>query len=463
MIEQNHISYKDSAARVVLKENGYYRYIFHDYKEEYDHLMNSGLFEELTEKEYLIKHNEIENDSNDPKVYKLLYPFQITFISYPFEWSFIQWKRAIISYLEINKIAIKYGMILKDATPYNFCHLGGKALLLDTSSFIFFKQNDHWIAYKQFCEEFFGPFTLMHYNGAEWSNLTMSKMGNIGLGFISRQLPFKSWFNFNVFTHIHWHSSYVNKSSSKNENKNKGFTNEKIITIIDMIHQTVNHWKILPKQQSAWSGYYQNDIEEKSYLQNKEDTIKEWLELTKPKTILDIGANTGKFSFIAGEFSQRVIAIEPDIASIENIEKRIRKNNLDNIYAVVLDITKPSPALGLMNKETEDITKRLKSEMVFGLALTHHLYITNKLSFLQIAEMFFELSSEHVIIEYIEKGDSKVLLLTQNLILNTTLYNEENFLNAFEKFFYVESRKKMKDSERILFLLKRKNDKPNYK
>ena len=77
MIEQNHISYKDSAARVVLKEHGYYRYIFNDYKEEYDHLMNSGLYDELTEKKYLIKHIETEIDSNDPKVHKLLYPFQI--------------------------------------------------------------------------------------------------------------------------------------------------------------------------------------------------------------------------------------------------------------------------------------------------------------------------------------------------------------------------------------------------
>ena len=458
MIEQNHISYKDSAARVVLKEYGYYRYIFNDYKEEYDHLMNSGLYDELTEKKYLIKHIETEIDSNDPKVYKLLYPFQIPFISYPFEWSFIQWKRATLSYLEINKIALKYGMILKDATPYNFCHLAGKAGLFDTSSFIFFKKNDPWIAYKQFCEEFFGPISLMHYNGHEWSILTMGKIGNIGLGFISQQLPIKSWFNFNVFTHIHWHSNYVNKSSSKNENKNIGFTIEKIIAIIDMIHQMVNHWKISTKKDSTWSGYYQNDIEEVSYLQDKEETIREWLIITKPKTVLDIGANTGNFSLIAREYSEQVIAIEPDYACIDKIEKQIRKNNLENIFAVVLDITKPSPALGLMNKETGNITKRLKSEMVFGLALTHHLYISNKLSFYQIAEMFSELSSEYVIIEYIEEGDSKVLLLTQNLKLNTMLYNEESFLNAFENFFYIKNRKKMKESERILYLLKRKNE-----
>ena len=52
IIEPNNISYRDSAARVVKKESGYYRYIFHEYKAEYDHLMQSGLYEELTEKNH---------------------------------------------------------------------------------------------------------------------------------------------------------------------------------------------------------------------------------------------------------------------------------------------------------------------------------------------------------------------------------------------------------------------------
>mgnify|MGYP000197153313 FL=1 len=59
IIEPNNISYRDTAARVVKKESGYYRYIFHEYKAEYDHLMESGLYQELTQKELLIEHQEI--------------------------------------------------------------------------------------------------------------------------------------------------------------------------------------------------------------------------------------------------------------------------------------------------------------------------------------------------------------------------------------------------------------------
>ena len=193
IIEPNNISYRDTAARVVKKESGYYRYIFHEYKAEYDHLMQSGLYEELTQKELLIEHQVIEVDTDDPKVYKLLLPTQIPFQSYPFEWSYTQWRKAILSYLRINNIALKYGMILKDATPYNFYLIGGKAVMFDTSSFMFFKENDKWIAYRQFCEEFLSPVALMHYNGAEWSKLTMANLRGMPLSFVSKQLPLKSW------------------------------------------------------------------------------------------------------------------------------------------------------------------------------------------------------------------------------------------------------------------------------
>jgi hypothetical protein len=135
MNQANYISYKDTAARVVLKEGIYYRYIFNEYKREYDNLMQSGLYEALIAKGYLISHAELEYDGNDATVYKLLLPEQIHFQSYPFCWSYSQWRKAIITYLEINKIALSYGMILKDATPFNFFFKEGRAILLDTSSF----------------------------------------------------------------------------------------------------------------------------------------------------------------------------------------------------------------------------------------------------------------------------------------------------------------------------------------
>jgi hypothetical protein len=56
MTQANYISYKDTAARVVLQEGVYYRYIFNEYKQQYDAFMQSGLYEALQSKGYLISH-----------------------------------------------------------------------------------------------------------------------------------------------------------------------------------------------------------------------------------------------------------------------------------------------------------------------------------------------------------------------------------------------------------------------
>ena len=457
IIEPNNISYRDTAARVVKKESGYYRYIFHEYKAEYNHLMESGLYQELTQKELLIEHKEIQIDTDDPKVYKLLYPTQIPFQSYPFEWSYTQWRKAILAYLRINHIALKYGMILKDATPYNFYLTGGKAVMFDTSSLMFFKENDKWIAYRQFCEEFLSPVALMRFNGGGWSKLTIANLRGMPLSFVSKQLPIKSWFNLTTLLHIHLHSKYScnNESKEIEDKKNKGFTLEKIKSLQKMIFNTISKWGKSHQFANHWSTYYENDIESQEYLKDKEETIRKWLEIIKPKSVLDLGANTGKFSFIAAEYSERVISIEGDDKCVDEIEEKISIRN-NNIFTLIGNIAEPSPKIGFLNSGTGSIYKRGNSDMVLGLALVHHLHINNRLSFEQISDMFSKLSDEYLIVEFIPINDNKVQLIIKDKIINLIEYNELNFTEALTKWFTIKDSVGLRESDRLIFLLKKK-------
>jgi hypothetical protein len=457
IIEPNNISYRDTAARVVKKETAYYRYIFHEYKAEYEHLMQSGLYQDLTQKGLLIQHKEIEKDTDDPKVYKLLYPTQIPFQSYPFEWSYSQWRKAILSYLRINNSALKYGMILKDATPYNFYLIGGKAVMFDTSSFMFFKENDKWNAYRQFCEEFLSPVALMHYNGAEWSKLTMANLRGIPLNFVSKQMPIKSWLNLTTLLHIHLHSKYSGNNESKEiENKkNKGFTLEKIKSLHKMIFNTLSKWQKPYQFENHWSTYYVNDIESQEYLKDKEATIRKWLEIIKPKSVLDLGANTGKFSFIAAEYAERVISLEGDEKCVDEIGEKISITN-SNIFTLIGNVAEPSPTIGFLNKATESIYKRGASDVVLGLALTHHLHINNRLSFDKISLIFAGFSNKYLIVEFIPITDNKVQILFKAKSVNLIDYNEDNFIKALSSWFLIKEVTSLNESGRKLFLLEKR-------
>lgn len=80
-------SYKDSAARVVKKEGVFYRYISNNYAKEYQHLMASGLYDKLVKKGLLISHQNLKIETSE-NIFTVIMPEQISFQSYPFEWSY---------------------------------------------------------------------------------------------------------------------------------------------------------------------------------------------------------------------------------------------------------------------------------------------------------------------------------------------------------------------------------------
>jgi SAM-dependent methyltransferase len=297
----------------------------------------------------------------------------------------------------------------------------------------------------------------MHYNGAEWSKLTMANLRGMPLSFVSKQLPIKSWFNLTTLLHVHMHSKYsgYNKSENQELKKNKGFSLEKIKSLQKMIFNKIYEWNKPYQYKSHWSTYYENDIESQDYLEDKEATIRKWLEKIKPKSVLDLGANTGKFSFIAADYAERVISIEGDEKCVDEIEEKISIKN-SNIYTLIGNVAEPSPTLGFLNRATESIYKRGCFDVVLGLALVHHLHISNRLSFEQISLIFASFSNEYLIVEFIPITDNKVQILIKGKSINLMDYNEDNFIKAISNWFLIKEAISLKDSGRSMFLLEKK-------
>jgi predicted nicotinamide N-methyase len=457
MIDPQYFSYRDPNARVVKKTDGYYRYIFIGYQQEYDHLIQSGLYQQLTDLQLMIPHEEVEIDSPDPSIYKLLYPRQITFQSYPYEWSYTQWRKAILAFLQINQLALEHGMILKDATPFNFFLSGGKAVLLDTSSFIFYKTGDPWLAYRQFCEEFLAPFALMHYNGAIWGRLYQSQLRGMPLAFVSKELPFKSKLNLTCLLHLHLHSGFQNNPKQEKQTGKGTHTREKIRTLLNMIQSTASSWKTCFTYKPVWVDYYDKDIASNEYLKDKKKTVEQWLAEAQPDTVIDLGANTGMFSLIAANHAKHVIALEYDDTCVDRIENDITQKKIGTLTALVGDLTEVSPALGLLNQEYLSLISRARSEMAMGLALIHHLCIAKNLSMEHVAEMMTQFSTKYAIVEFIPKEDSKVQFLLKDRADIFSGYNERHFVACFEKWFDVKGSHECSQSKRTLYFFRKRD------
>ncbi|MBB6269756.1 ribosomal protein L11 methylase PrmA [Pedobacter cryoconitis] len=448
---QQAISYKDPAGFVVKLNDGYYRYIAHSYASEFDQLNNSGLYNLLIEERLMVSHREIELNREFPDFYKKIFPQQIGLISYPYEWSFLQWQQMLLCYIRINEIALDHGMILKDASPYNFTFHHGNCVLIDTLSFSFYKDGDPWVAYRQFCEESLSPFLLMYYKDPLWSKLYRGSITGLSLPFVSAHLPFKTNFDLFCLMHIHLHSRFKNRNKGSDD-KHNGFTAEKLKVLFSSIKKNINQKKEPMLKNSIWEDYYEKDIESESYITDKTEVITKWLTAAKPEITIDLGANTGKFSSIASSLSKVVYAVESDIYCVNDIYQANRKTENNNVTTIVADLVDPSPGLGWSNDEKSPLLQRLKGDMVMALALIHHLCLSRNLPISFIARLFSNMTSRFAIVEFVPKEDPKSKILLQHKGDIFEHYTENDFILSFEQHFRLKASHSFENSLRKLYL-----------
>ena len=451
---QQAISYRDRDGFVIIKDHIVERYVRNSYARDYDHLMQSGLYQHLVGEGLLIPHKERNIAGNEiPDIYKILEPEKINFISFPYEWSACQWKQMMLAFLQINKICLDYGMILKDATPFNFTFHKGSCVFFDTLSFELYDDQKPWIAYRQFCETMLGPLALLYFNNTLWTRMMPGFINGWPLPFISSNLPFKTWISPAILIHIHWHARV--QKEKKGPVKSDGLSKEKLQILWKMIQHSVSRWAY-PYKQENWLHYYHTDIQSEEYLQNKTKTITQWLEELRPVRVIDLGANTGMFSIIASRYAEEVIAVESDHACMTQLRQYINLQKIENIHTVIADLAQPVPGAGWRNKEKAPLLERLKADMVFALALIHHLCITANIPLSFVADLFAEITTRYIVVEFIPRSDKKVREMLQNRKDIFDDYTEEEFNRCFSKRFILRNYSENNFSDRKLYVWEKK-------
>ncbi|MDB5230376.1 MAG: hypothetical protein JWN76_1181 [Chitinophagaceae bacterium] len=444
-------SFRDPGGFVTITDNKVIRHIRNSYAGNYNHLMHSGLYERLVEDELLIQHEEHTLPENG--FYKTIHPERIDFISLPFEWTMSQWQEVVLMFLKVNIISLEYGMILKDATPFNITFYKGKPIFFDTLSFETYREGQPWMAYRQFCETMLSPLTLMHYNGNQWGTMLLANSNGPKLDFVSKNLRKKSLFNLGVVLHIHLHAWYQNKNTVIRHHKN--FSKEKTIILLQSIKNSIKGWST-QKTTTEWSDYYATGIDSKTYLGSKIAVISKVLTEINPNIVIDLGANTGKFSVLASYFAKQVIAVESDYYSVEVLRQTIKKKKIRNLETVVADITHPTPYTGWKNLERSSLLSRLTCDLLLALALIHHLCIAANIPLQLVAELFATMTKKHVLIEFVPKNDERVKGMLANRADIFDEYTEENFIQVFSEYFNLITFIGFEGSHRKLFVWEKK-------
>lgn len=457
-------SFRDPSGFIFSENSVLYRQINNSYSNDYGLLMGSGLYKELVDKNLLISHKEVEISKalDTSLAYKVIQPDLVPFISYPYEWSFSMLKDAALATLEIQKTALKQGVILKDASAYNIQFINAKPILIDTLSFEKYEEGVPWVAYQQFCRHFLAPLSLMSFVNIEFGKLSKLYMDGIPLDLASKILPLSTRLNPGILMHVHLHAQsqtkHANDASKQEKNLeiNRGVSKVGMLSIIDSLQSTIEKlaWK-LPN--TEWGDYYSITNYTDDAMQKKENQVEELILASKAKSVWDMGANSGRFSRLASKHGISTVAFDIDPVAVELNYLSCKKNKEENLLPLIQDLTNPSGDIGFANSERDSLLNRGLVDTVLALALIHHLAISNNLPFDKIAR-FFAACGEYLIIEFVPKSDSqvKILLASRKDIFDN--YTFEGFEKAFGEIYDIEQKKPIQNSDRILYLMKRKNN-----
>lgn len=450
-------SFRDPSGVVYSYKDEIYRQVNEVYRQDYDLLIQSGLYKALVSQGLLIPHKEIDVGEAS-EVYKTIKPVQVPFISYPYEWSFSQYKDAALTTLTIQRIALDYGMILRDASAYNIQFYKGKPALIDTLSFVKYEEGAPWMAYRQFCMHFLAPLLLMTKAHPQLNKLLRVYIDGIPLDMASALLPTYSWFKPSILTHIHLHSRFQQKFGHlKMMGKKHIMGKASLLGLIDNLESIIKDLK-LTSGKSEWSDYYKDNNYSSLAFNHKKKIVSEYLKKITRGIVWDIGANTGVFGKIASDLGNFTVCFDNDFLAVENLYKESKKSEAINCLPLIFDITNPTPALGWEYLERMSIYERGPADTVLFLALIHHLAIGSNIPMEKVAS-FLNRICQNLIIEFVPKEDSQVqrLLSSRKDIFKD--YNQLYFEEEFNKFFIIRSKTKVKGSPRWIYFMTNKKAK----
>lgn len=388
---------------------------------------------------------------------------RIFFPSYVHEWSPAMLHRAAELTLDLNERLLEIGWELKDATPTNVLFEGPRPIFVDHLSPSRRQPGQMgWTAYGQFIRTFIIPLCLHQLNGLPLSWIHLTRRDGVPPEDASRQL---SLFNrlrpsvFGLITLPSLLSRRQGRAPAQGLRTWKGGDESigRAVTarLLKGLRTQLDRWSPPIAQATLWSQY---DQAGESYtleeLQAKETFIQEALDICRPRTVLDLGCNTGRYSRLAARAGARVVAVDGDPACVDQLWQQAKVKGLD-IQPLVMDLGRPSPALGWENGEEVPFLERSQGrfDMVFALALIHHLLVRERIPLPDIIAHIAKQTTQWAIIEWISPEDPQFKRLAATTAKLYTAMSHEYFESSLSKHFQIEKRFEISGNLRMIYFL----------
>ena len=415
------------------------RCVYSGAREQFDRLLSNGTLERLTAHFNLVRtwREAMEVEGHDGAL--VLGHEKIAPVTFCAEWCPSMLLSAAHTTLDIQEELVAHDLSLQDAYPWNVLFDGVSPRFVDVTSIVPTDQSALWPAQEQFEAYFFRPLVLSSEGkGAAARALLTNNIEGIPL-----QLFFKlSSLGFKL-RHpgtglVLLADKALQKSAASKtwayrfaESATREVPAETRLAFVRGLRRRIDAVS-LGAVTDPWKSYYAElgaEVDPAAKL----DAVGGVLARLRPDTVLDLGCNTGVFSFLAADHGAQVIAVDSSEACIEGVYHRAVHDGA-RITPLLSDVVCPTATGGFMSTQYPPLWERVRSDVVLCLGLMHHLHINGRQSFGRISRLLDATAGKAVIFEFIAMDDANVPRISGRRPVNYDLETVEAALRrAFPK------------------------------
>jgi hypothetical protein len=336
---------------------------------------------------------------------------RLSMVTYPYEWTFSMLKDAALLQLDLLESALKEGITMKDATPYNIQFVRGRPQFIDIGSFEPYRPGEPWLGYRQFTRQFLFPLMMRAWLGLPFQPWLRGDMEGPTAGQMRGLLGNRRRLNPAALLHVRLQARMEQRAQGRAVRQDlggAGFNADMIIANTAKLRKAIESLVWDPGSE-GWSSY-----QDQSHVGRDRDAkaafLSSVMERTGARRVLDLGANDGHFSRIAAGAGATVVAVDSDEAVLDNLYRGLAG---DDISIAVSDLTSPSPSQGWAGVERPSLADRARPDLVVAYGLIHHLVYTSSVPPELIVDWLRSFGCD-VAIEFVAPEDEMVAVLTAN-------------------------------------------------
>jgi SAM-dependent methyltransferase len=457
-------SFRDRKSRLFYHDGAVLRGLSPQALEAWEMLSSAKFFSRYTADGYLIPTRRAEDMSQFDSAITgewaaVLEHKAVPFISYPYEWCFGMLKDAALLQLDLLLAALEENMILKDSSSFNFQWIGAKPVFIDIPSFEKLDEGEPWAGYRQFCQMFLYPLFLQAYKNIPFQNWLRGNIDGIDPEHFSNLMSLRDFLRPGVFMHVYLQAKLQAKYGSTQKDikgglRRSGFHNAMIKANATRLQALVRrlNWH---RASSKWSDYTRTHSYTDTDFQRKESFVREVVRSKRWNLVWDLGCNVGTFSRIAAENADYVVAMDADHLTIERFYHALKAEGNSSILPLVMNVADPSPNLGWKGAERKALPLRGNPDLLFCLALIHHIVISANIPLSDFVDWLASLG-QSLVIELITKEDRMVKTLLRNKEDIYGDYEQVYFERCLSRSYDIKQRERLNSGTRFLYFARKR-------